>query len=236
VQYKDEQKVLGNDVITAQMCQMMLKIRNGTDPARAICSQELSKVSLVRQAADPKSAPPTADACFAAQWGVRVGMTQEQAKSSLAQRGVTPLETSTLKIAGKSTEQWRFETFSIYFDNKRVSAVQQYANATLPATPLLQESSPVGIPPLPDTPVPPVVSSISAPPQQETPSQAREEPTSPTVGSKHMFSAERLAKSSGCERPVATMNIRTVAAETFTITCANMDAMSVRCDGACRIL
>ena len=156
VQYKDEQKVLGNDVITAQMCQMMFKIRSGTDTTRAICSQELSKLALVRQAADAKSGAPAAEACFAAQWGVSVGMTQEQVKDRLAQRGVSPLETSTLKIAGKSTEQWRYETFSIYFNNTRVSAVQQYTNATTTssATPVSQESVPIGVPSPADTPAP----------------------------------------------------------------------------------
>lgn len=55
--------------------------------------------------------------------------------------------------------------------------------------------------------------------------------------SKHMFSAERLAKGSGCERPVATMNIRTVVSETFTVACFNGDALSIRCEnGACRVL
>jgi hypothetical protein len=55
--------------------------------------------------------------------------------------------------------------------------------------------------------------------------------------SKHMFSAERLAKGSGCERPVATMNIRTVVSETFTVACFNGEALSIRCEnGACRVL
>ncbi len=133
MQYKDEQRVLGDDAITAQMCQIMAKMRTGRAASRAACSQELSKISLVRQANSKRVLPPpSADACFAAQWGVTLKMTPQQVKGVLARQNILPLETSTLKIGGKSTEQWRYETFSIYFEKGLVTAVQQYATEADP--------------------------------------------------------------------------------------------------------
>jgi hypothetical protein len=52
-----------------------------------------------------------------------------------------------------------------------------------------------------------------------------------------MFNAERFAKTSGCDAPVATVNISAATYETFTVRCSNLDPMSIRCDdGACREL
>ena len=59
-------------------------------------------------------------------------MTPQQVKGVLARQNVLPLETSTLKIGGKSTDQWRYETFSIYFEKGLVTAVQQYATEADP--------------------------------------------------------------------------------------------------------
>jgi hypothetical protein len=72
-----------------------------------------------------------------------------------------------------------------------------------------------------------------------SPPAVRESTIPPAVSheSKYMFSAERLAKTSGCGQPVATMNIRTAVAETFTVACSNTDALSIRCEnGTCRVL
>ena len=55
--------------------------------------------------------------------------------------------------------------------------------------------------------------------------------------SKHMFAAERLAKTLGCEQPAATMNIQTATSETFTVHCSSHEPLSIRCDGGeCREL
>lgn len=55
--------------------------------------------------------------------------------------------------------------------------------------------------------------------------------------SKHMFAAERLAKTLGCEQPAATMNIQTPMSETFTVQCSSHEPLSIRCDGGeCREL
>jgi len=59
----------------------------------------------------------------------------------------------------------------------------------------------------------------------------------PPSSSKWLFTAERFAKGSGCDLPVATMNLQTATSESFTITCSNHDPMLVRCGGdACREL
>lgn len=80
----------------------------------------------------------------------------------------------------------------------------------------------------------PVVAS-SGPTITSTP-DPRPAPAALVAGSKHMFAAERYAKSSGCATPVATITIQSAASETFTLTCANAEPMIVRCDGACRAL
>jgi hypothetical protein len=54
----------------------------------------------------------------------------------------------------------------------------------------------------------------------------------PLAASKHMFAAERLAKSLGCEQPVSTMNIQTSTSETFTVRCTSHDPLAIRCDGS----
>ncbi len=54
----------------------------------------------------------------------------------------------------------------------------------------------------------------------------------PPGGSKHMFSAERFAKSAGCQNPVGTLNVQMAAFETFTMTCSNGDPLSIRCEGS----
>jgi hypothetical protein len=60
-------------------------------------------------------------------------------------------------------------------------------------------------------------------------------PESP--GSRDPRHAEQFAKGAGCERPAATLNYKTASAEVFTVTCANADARSIRCEsGDCREL
>jgi len=54
--------------------------------------------------------------------------------------------------------------------------------------------------------------------------------------SKYQLKAEQFAKTNGCVGPGATMNIRTATSETFTVTCSNGAALSVRCDPDCRDL
>jgi hypothetical protein len=55
--------------------------------------------------------------------------------------------------------------------------------------------------------------------------------------SKHMFAAEGLAKSLGCEQPATTMNIQTATSETFTVRCGSHEPLLIRCDGGeCREL
>lgn len=82
---------------------------------------------------------------------------------------------------------------------------------------------------------------IAAPPAVVTPVATEVLPVAAArlVGlsgeSRHMFSAERFAKASGCMSPVAAMSLRAPDSETFTITCAAGDPMIIRCDGsACR--
>jgi len=61
-------------------------------------------------------------------------------------------------------------------------------------------------------------------------------PQSPS-SSKFMFSAERFAKGSGCDSPIATMSIQNATSESFTIACTNRDTMLVRCGAeSCREL
>ena len=50
-------------------------------------------------------------------------MTPDQVKAS---KVGSPLETTTLRIAGKVTDQWKYDGFSVYFENGVVSAIQQY--------------------------------------------------------------------------------------------------------------
>jgi hypothetical protein len=58
-----------------------------------------------------------------------------------------------------------------------------------------------------------------------------------TKPSKHMFAAERLAKTLGCDRPATQMNVQTATSETFTIACATGEPRFIRCDGSeCREL
>lgn len=55
--------------------------------------------------------------------------------------------------------------------------------------------------------------------------------------SKYAFSAEAFAKSRGCTSPVSTLNLKSSDSETFTLTCAKGDPMTVRCEnGQCRAL
>jgi hypothetical protein len=60
--------------------------------------------------------------------------------------------------------------------------------------------------------------------------------TLPLTNSKYQFKAEQFAKSNGCVRPAATMNIRTATSETFAVSCADGAAVSIRCDPECRDL
>ncbi len=110
VQYKDELHVFGDKATIAQMCQIKL----GTTPA---CDRELTKITLALRAADIN----TDDCSFLS--GVAVGMTPDQVKAS---KVGSPLETTTLRIAGKVTDQWKYDGFSVYFENGVVSAIQQY--------------------------------------------------------------------------------------------------------------
>jgi hypothetical protein len=74
-------------------------------------------------------------------------------------------------------------------------------------------------------PSPPAVVPVSAP----TPVAAA--PSVPAISgtSKFMFNAERFAKGLGCDVPVATMNARTAASESFAIACSNRSALVVEC-------
>jgi hypothetical protein len=60
--------------------------------------------------------------------------------------------------------------------------------------------------------------------------------TLPLSNSKYQFKAEQYAKANGCVGPAAAMNIRTATSETFTLSCANGAALSIRCDPDCRDL
>ena len=87
--------------------------------AGAARSQELSKSVCAPGERKRVLSPQSADACFAAQWGVTLKMGHRQVKGGLGRENILPLETSMLKIGGKSMEQWRYETFSIYFEKAR---------------------------------------------------------------------------------------------------------------------
>ena len=83
----------------------------------------------------------------------------------------------------------------------------------------------------PATVAPAAAVAKSVPIPAVTPSNA------PTLSnSKYLFTAERFAKGTGCESAAATMNIRTATYETFTVTCSNGEAISVRCENDCRVL
>lgn len=60
--------------------------------------------------------------------------------------------------------------------------------------------------------------------------------TLPLSNSKYQFKAEQFANANGCARPAATMNIRTATSETFSVSCADGAALSIRCDPDCRDL
>jgi uncharacterized protein YceK len=61
--------------------------------------------------------------------------------------------------------------------------------------------------------------------------------TTPSMTSKYLVNAERLAKDAGCTAAAATMTIRAATYETFTVTCATGDPRLIRCDdGVCREL
>lgn len=85
-------------------------------------------------------------------------------------------------------------------------------------------------------------SNTAAPSPVLPPATVAREPTpsgkpGPVSASRHIFSAERVAKTAGCSDPVAVMNSQTPSFETFTVTCSNGDPLSIRCDGsACREL
>lgn len=108
IQYKDEFKVFGAKATVAQMCQ----IKAGTTLA---CDRELLKITLVLKAADI-----SVDGCPGE---VTVGMTPEQVRASNVG---SPRETKDISHSGKTTEQWMYEGFSVYFENGVVSAIQQY--------------------------------------------------------------------------------------------------------------
>ena len=52
------------------------------------------------------------------------------------------------------------------------------------------------------------------------------------------FSAERLARSQSCsEQPVASLAAKGPGFETYSVACANGDALAIRCEfGNCRVL
>jgi hypothetical protein len=88
---------------------------------------------------------------------------------------------------------------------------------------------------------PQTASSAAAPSTSEATTPAIAPPsergsTLPLRDSRHLFSAERFAKTLGCIGAAATMNIKTASAETFTVTCSAGAAISIRCDPACREL
>jgi hypothetical protein len=77
--------------------------------------------------ADPCRAgglPLAKDECFAARYGVTVGMTPEQI--GRLERLPKRIEEKPLDIGGRKTVQWRYETFSHYFENGVLYAIQQY--------------------------------------------------------------------------------------------------------------
>jgi hypothetical protein len=119
------------------------------------------------------------------------------------------------------------------------------AAAPAPATPAVAvapaASSPVlnAAPMVPPPPaeVVPQRSAQPAPAGPLPPGAVAVQPVGLKSTSKHMFSAERFAKETGCASPVASMSLQRPESETFTITCASGEAMIVRCDGsACRAL
>lgn len=132
-----------------------------------------------------------------------------------------------------------------------------------PATPVTPIASPAQTAPAPmpasPTPVAAVVPQpvASSPPAassnaQQTAASPRLAPAAPAAAgapapavqpvglkqpSRHQFSAERFAKESGCASPTAVMTIKQFESETFTINCADGNALVVRCDGStCRAL
>ena len=106
------------------------------------------------------------------------------------------------------------------------------------------------LPPPSDAPV--TAASSAATPQPTTsapmpvtvitPATAHEKPAADAIKpvaakstsfseSKHMFAAERLAKTLGCDQPATTMNIQTETSESFTVRCSGHEPLSIRCDG-----
>ena len=109
--------------------------------------------------------------------------------------------------------------------------MQMQIDKKCPATPF--QTTATGTPTTPATAAAPAAANSSA----QAVSAVAAKPSAPPSDSKYMYSAEQFAKSRSCATPVATMNIRTPVAETFTITCSNSDPMSIRCEnGACRLL
>ncbi len=127
-------------------------------------------------------------------------------------------------------------------------------NAASAAPARMTADAPVGEPSTPNVPVPTTVkAALEAPPEASAPPRA-ESPTDPHTGpsylpralvlrntlplslSKYQFKAEQYAKANGCVGAAATINIRTATSETFTLSCSNGAALSVRCDPNCRDL
>ena len=126
-------------------------------------------------------------------------------------------------------------------------------NAAAAAPPRTTSDAPVSEPATPAVPPPTTVTAVEAPPEASVPPRAdspRDLHTAPSylpkalmlsntlpLGlSKYQFKAEQYAKTNGCVGAAATMNIRTATSETFTLTCSNGAALSVRCDPTCRDL
>lgn len=56
-------------------------------------------------------------------------------------------------------------------------------------------------------------------------------------GSRWSYTAESVAKQSGCAQPTARLNYSAPGVETFTVSCGGNEPMSVRCDmGTCRAM
>jgi hypothetical protein len=73
---------------------------------------------------DASAGPMTKNECFTARYSVTIGMTPDQ----IERLGRLPkrIEEKPLDIAGRKTVQWRYETFSLYFENGVLYAIQHY--------------------------------------------------------------------------------------------------------------
>ena len=127
-------------------------------------------------------------------------------------------------------------------------------NAASAAPARISSEAPASEPSMPAVPLPATVkAAVESPPEArvsprvDSPADPHTEPsylpralmlnnTLPLSLSKYQFKAEQYAKANGCVGGAATINIRTATSETFTLSCSNGAALSVRCDPHCRDL